>query len=857
MFTGTLKPFQEDAVQRMLERESMLLAAIMGSGKAQPVSEPVLTPEGFVPMGSLQVGDEVVGSDGKPTEVVGVFPQGRRGVYRVTFSDGSSTRCDSEHLWAVHTAQDRYNDRPLRVMTTNDIRANGTLDKHGNSRFFIPMAGVVDHPERDLMVDPYLLGLLLGDGCLLHNRVTLSTADPELTGWVLALAPEGDVETRREGDYDYHIVYRGQRNNPLLDRLRQLGVYGHKAHEKFVPEVYLRSSASQRLALLQGLLDTDGSVDGARTGTCIEFSSASLQLAEAVADLVRSFGGSPYLRRKTTSHRDSHRVTFTVWEGLEFFRLNRKQSAVTTPTKYGPRRSIVSIEEDGVEEVQCIKVAAEDSLYVTKDHIVTHNTVMTIAAIERLIESGEVESGLVVVPAAVKFQWLEAFEEFTDVARVLVIDGTPSQRAEQYARAPRYEYVIVNYMQLLNDWDEIASLPMDFLVCDEVQAIKSFKAQRSKRVKQLLPRYRFGLTGTAIDNKAEELFSIMEWVDDSVLGHWRRFDKTFISRNRYGWVEKYVNLPLLHNTMQEAMVRYSYEDIKEYLPGREQQAVLVAQRRKMRTLYNQISTDLQVELAAAAGAGMSFSLEDHYSSDSSASPAELAQRGRIMSRMQCLLMLCDHPQLLVESARRFNSPTENTGSKYAAEIHGRGWLDDLPPATKFDDVLDYIEKVMEDDPVNKVVLFSFFLPTLDWLHEELGKRGIRSITHTGKMSNRVKQDVRNEFKTDPDCRVFLSSEAGGVGVDLPVANYLINYDLPWSAGRLKQRNFRIQRLSSTFPTIHIRDFITEGSLEERQYAVLRKKQALDGAIMDGDFDDTGELVMDDIGTLKDFLAQAG
>lgn len=484
-------------------------------------------------------------------------------------------------------------------------------------------------------------------------------------------------------------------------------------------------------------------------------------------------------------------------------------------------------------------------------------TVMSIAAIERLIESGEVESGLVVVPAAVKFQWLEAFEEFTDVARVLVIDGTPKQREEQYERAPRYEYVIVNYMQLLNDWDQIASLPMDFLICDEVQAIKSFKAQRSKRVKQLMPRYRFGLTGTAIDNRLEELFSIMEWVDPDVLGHWRRFDKTFIKRNRYGWIERYVNLPLLHNTMQGAMVRYSYEDIKEYLPDRDQQPVLVPQRRSMRSLYNKIATDLMVELEAAAGAGMSFSLEDHYSGDGGDNPAELAQRGRIMSRMQCLLMLCDHPQLLVESAKRFNSPDENTGSKYAAEIMERGWLNDLPPATKFTDVLDFIEQVMEDDPVNKVVLFSFFLPTLDWLHEELAERGITSITHTGKMSNRVKQDVRNVFKSDPNCRVFLSSEAGGVGVDLPVANYLINYDLPWSAGQLEQRNFRIQRLSSTFPTIHIRDFITEGSMEERQYAMLRKKRALAGAAMDGQFDASGELAMDDLGTLKEFLEQAG
>lgn len=484
-------------------------------------------------------------------------------------------------------------------------------------------------------------------------------------------------------------------------------------------------------------------------------------------------------------------------------------------------------------------------------------TVMSIAAVERLIEEGEVESGLVIAPASVKFQWLEAFEEFTDVARVLVIDGTPKQRAEQYERAVRFEYVIVNYAQLLNDWDQIAALPMDFLICDEVQAIKSFKAERSKRVKQLLPPYRFGLTGTAIENRAEELFSIMEWVDDSVLGNFHRFDRTFIKRNRWGGVEKYINLPLLHETMSEAMFRRSYDDIKEYLPDREQRPVLVPMRKKMRSLYRTIASDLTNELEAAAGMARTFSLEAHYSSDNHLSPAEAAQRGRIMSRMMCLLMLCDHPRLLAQSAANFDSPDEDTGSVYASELAARGLLDDLPPASKYTQVLDYIEEVLEDDPVNKVVLFSFFVDTLGWLQDDLTERGIQSVLHTGRMNSRAKQDARREFKGDKDVRVFLSSEAGGVGVDLPVANYLINYDLPWSAGQMEQRNFRIQRLSSKFDNIHIRDFITEGSLEERQYAVLRKKSALAGAVMDGKMDASGELPMDDLGSLKDFLAQAG
>lgn len=226
-------------------------------------------------------------------------------------------------------------------------------------------------------------------------------------------------------------------------------------------------------------------------------------------------------------------------------------------------------------------------------------------------------------------------------------------------------------------------------------------------------------------------------------------------------------------------------------------------------------------------------------------------RGRIMSRMTCLRMLCDHPQLLRLSAQRYNNADEDAGSAYAAELLERGLLD-VTPARKFSEVVGYIEDIIEDSPDNKVVLFSFFVDTLDWLHDVLAEVGIRSVRYSGRLSSKEKEEARVEFTTNKDVRVFLSSDAGGVGVDLPQANYLINYDLPWSGGQLAQRKARIRRISSKFPRIHVIDVLADATIELRQYETLKKKGAVAAAVMDGDMSETNEVAMD-LGTLKDFL----
>ena len=198
-------------------------------------------------------------------------------------------------------------------------------------------------------------------------------------------------------------------------------------------------------------------------------------------------------------------------------------------------------------------------------------TPMTIAAIEQLRENGEIPNVvLVLCLASLKYQWQKEIAKFSD-STSLVIDGTPKQRQSYYESYSEYDYIIMNYEQVVNDWDVVKTFDISAIVCDEATAIKGFRAKRAKKVKDLAKSIpiRYALTGTPIENgRPEEIFSIMQFVNRDVLGRFDLFDKTFIVRNHFGGVQRYRNIPLLHQTLAHHIVRKSQgdEDVKPYLP---------------------------------------------------------------------------------------------------------------------------------------------------------------------------------------------------------------------------------------------------------------------------------------------------
>jgi phosphate starvation-inducible PhoH-like protein len=393
-----------DALHDMLDPDSIPKLMASGTievaplaymrGRAQPVFTNVLTPDGWRPIGDLQVGDLVMGSNGEPTPVLGVYPQGEKDIYRVSAQDGSWTLCCGEHLWTVRTASDKRRDKPWRVLETQEMIGN--LRAAHARRYELPLlTAPVALPEREVPMDPYALGLLLGDGCLTGSTTpSFSTEDSELADALEAALP--GVAVRAKGGPDdvlNRITSPGDvitRENPVTGMLRTLDLIGTRSNSKFVPDGYLFNSADIRLALLQGLLDSDGGPVTQADHTCrIQYTTTSIVLRDDVIALVQSLGGVAYTRRRAADGRapgsakgrpvdhryDAHIIDIRLPEGVEPFRLARKRQKYHEAGGGGrPTRFIDSIEPAGREETVCIQVAAEDSLYVTQDYLLTHNT---------------------------------------------------------------------------------------------------------------------------------------------------------------------------------------------------------------------------------------------------------------------------------------------------------------------------------------------------------------------------------------------------------------------------------------------------------------------------------------------------
>lgn len=363
-------------------------------GRSQPLDEPVLTPTGWVLMGDLRVGHAVIGRNGRPTSVVGVFPQGVESVYRVTFNDGSWTRCSGDHLWSVTTAARRCTGQAPFVRTTADLLAGGLFwDKPSGrmAKWFVPVVAPVEYDPVDLPIPPYTLGAYLGDGSTRTGALQFSCRDPEIKARVASELPPDLVVGAKEYNHCWYLRRANRRAtrspHAYLAALADLGLRGKGSTEKFIPTTYRMAPVADRIALLQGLMDTDGTAS--RAEGKINFSTVSPTLAAHVQELVESLGGiarcSMRPPKKSHVRSNGQRITgrhpyyvFSIClpEGIVPFHLSRKvgQLVPTEQRKYFPTRTIVAIDQEGSVPTQCIRVAAPDQLYVTRRFVVTHNT---------------------------------------------------------------------------------------------------------------------------------------------------------------------------------------------------------------------------------------------------------------------------------------------------------------------------------------------------------------------------------------------------------------------------------------------------------------------------------------------------
>lgn len=371
------------------------LAGIAGSGKAQPLNAKILTPTGYVTMGSIKPGDIITSANGKTQKITAIHPQGKKDIYKVYFSDNSSTECCDDHLWMTKTCINRWNHQSGDVKTLKEIRKTLRYGKSQKRNHSIPMVKPIEFQSRNVPVAPYLLGCLLGDGALsIDNRVGFSTKDTEILDICTKMLPDNLRFVKCAGDnYDYRISkgHMGNGKNALLDSLRELELMGLKSNSKSIPYIYKYNTIEIRLSILQGLMDTDGfcGKDKECTKGCTHvFYTTSKQLAFDVQFLTESLGGKAVIKDKQTyytynNEKKAGLPSFCVYISMQPnmvpFRLKRKLDRYKPRTKYLPTRFIDKIEYIGKKEAQCISVDSADHLYVTNNFIVTHNTLIAMA----------------------------------------------------------------------------------------------------------------------------------------------------------------------------------------------------------------------------------------------------------------------------------------------------------------------------------------------------------------------------------------------------------------------------------------------------------------------------------------------
>ena len=325
--------------------------------KAQPLDSLVATPNGWKIMGKLCVGDRVIGSNGSPTQVIGIYPQGTLPIYKVTFKDGSSVKTSGDHLWTVYRATGRPGSR---VLTTLQLAEQ--IKKPSNQGFrYLPIMEPMDLPERELPVDPYVMGALLGDGSFRDSTIKLSNQNASLVNRVRSYHRLSHIS---RGDYNVLGL------SPIIQGLGLKGLY---SYEKFIPEIYKHSSIEQRMELVRGMLDTDGTC---RNGIA-SLLTTSERLARDFREVLESLGGTgrtlqepSYLEGK--KYRDHYRVHVRLPEKLgNPFWIEEKASKWHASNVV---RSIHSVEYIGEEEAQCISIDSPDGLYATEHYLLTHNT---------------------------------------------------------------------------------------------------------------------------------------------------------------------------------------------------------------------------------------------------------------------------------------------------------------------------------------------------------------------------------------------------------------------------------------------------------------------------------------------------
>lgn len=375
----------------------IILAGRPSMGKALRNSSVVYTPNGFSQIGNVKVGEEIIGSDGQVYLIQGVYPQGERQIYKVKFDDGTFVDCCEEHLWSVSTRNDRKYGKKREgvqsILRTKQMLGNVTCSD-GRNNYSINFCKPINFSKKEITIDPYLLGVFIGDGHSNLNKnshtLRISNSEIDIIDKIKSKLPPSD-ELVYQSKYDYFIK-RKVRNNQVSDTCKEIiniGLFDKKSFEKFIPKNYLYNSVDIRVELLQGLIDTDGFVP-TKGRNAIEYSTTSKQLCEDVLELVRGLGGKATYKTKQGSYtkngesikaREYYRMYLSLPKEITPVSSKKHLLKYENKKQYHCKYITEIVKTDEFDEMTCISVSSPDKLFITDGYTLTHNTAAAVSLI--------------------------------------------------------------------------------------------------------------------------------------------------------------------------------------------------------------------------------------------------------------------------------------------------------------------------------------------------------------------------------------------------------------------------------------------------------------------------------------------
>lgn len=762
-----LKDYQKQAISYFYNMRNCVIGYDMGLGKVQPITEPVLTKEGWRAIGELNINDEIYNSEGSLSKVSGIFPQGTIKNYEVIFSDGSKTYCGEDHLWTVQTTNlrartpDKYIVKSLKELIHEGIRDKKWHKRdqryYYNNKWFIPIIKPIQWESKDHIIHPYNLGLLLNNNNLTNN-IILHNIDKEIQNKFIKLA-NCKVNLNEK---------------PYRAELERLGLWKKTSGFKFIPDEYLFDSVENRIQLLQGLMDTGGTIHNSN----YSYSTKSLELANNLRHLVQSLGGVSRVSR----------VNDRIIKGETYYNVNVQTPKDITPfttqyhlnryvvkNKYRPTRAIKEVNYIGECEGVCIKTNAKDHLYITRDFILTHNTLISL----NCIKSIKAKKVLIVCPTYLKYNWVDEILKWTPEISYQVIEGTPDKRDKQFKNYQdgNKNVLIINYEQVkvkikkngkfvsTNAHPYLQNNKFDLIIWDEAHRLKTRSSQNSCGAFALQSTNKLMLTGTPITKNSGEIYRLLNILDRERFTSYWTFVKHFmyVSEGFRGLEIGHLIKPKqFKNILNQYMIRKLKQDVAD--------------------LPEKTYIEIPVYMSAKQNRYYKLALEEYLNPNESV----------IESDVERFIRMCQIAQNPVI-------------------------LDGEDVSIVRDTVLDII-----DDKPNRIMIGCTYIGMSENLVESIKKKYPKRNVYLNNSMTKNRHELVDKFKKDDTSILVTTIKCLAEGANLDCCDDIVFADIEWNCGVNGQFKDRIHRMTST----RIKNYyyiIVKNSILDYKYAKIEKE----------------------------------